>query len=57
MKTGGKISVYPVLPSTAISGSIAQPGKTRAFPGGQYFANLGGIPRLPSFNKKPLSLF
>ena len=41
----GKISYYPVLPSTAISGSIAQPGKTRVFPpgfspGGQYFANL-----------------
>ena len=27
----GKISYYPVLPSTAISGSIAQPGKTQVF--------------------------
>ena len=30
----GKISYYPVLPSTAISWSIAQPGKTRVFPPG-----------------------
>ena len=30
----GKISYYPVLPSTAISGSIAQPRKTRVFPPG-----------------------
>ena len=38
MKTGGGggggIFYYPVLPSTAISGSIAQPGKTRVFPPG-----------------------
>ena len=30
----GKISYYPVLPSTAISGSIAQPGKTWVLPHG-----------------------
>ena len=46
----GKMSYYPVLPSTAISKSIAQPGKTQVLPPRFYhlgfpwqfsFANLG----------------
>ena len=56
MKIGGKISFCQVLPSTAISGSIAQPAKTRVFPLG-FSRAVNTLPTLSTLFAIPSTSF